>query len=76
MTDTTGVSARLSGMETAPLSGVVHVDRLEGDVIIEFDDGRCALYPAFLLRSMLNQAVQLDGEGRPEEGGILPVLSL
>ena len=63
-------------MEAASESGVVHVDRLEGDVIIEFDDGRCALYSALLLRSMLTQAVQLDDGGRPEEGGMLPILSL
>jgi hypothetical protein len=31
-------------------------------VIVEFDDGECALYSASLLRSMLPQAVKVEEE--------------
>ncbi len=38
---------------------VVSVDILNGDVIVTFDDGKCAVYPAAVLYTLLPQV----GEG-------------
>jgi hypothetical protein len=42
-------------------SKVVDVDRFQGNLIVYFDDGKHALYSASLLRSVLRQAIQLEG---------------
>jgi hypothetical protein len=47
-------------METTPIPRVVYAERVGDDVIIEFDDGECALYPAPLLLSILPQAVKIE----------------
>ena len=39
---------------------VVNVDRVDGGIYIEFDNGRCALYVAELLYSIIEQAVPLE----------------
>jgi len=46
-------------MEASPECSVVDVDRLEGDLIIYFNDGERALYEASLLRSILTQAAEI-----------------
>ena len=47
-------------METIPIPRIVYAERVGDDVIIEFDDGECALYPASLLFSILRQAVKIE----------------
>jgi hypothetical protein len=47
-------------MEAASEYRVVHVERLSGDIIIEFNDGECALYSPSLLHTILGQATKLD----------------
>jgi hypothetical protein len=46
-------------METIPIPRIVYAERVGDDVIIEFDDGECALYPALLVLSILPQAVKI-----------------
>jgi len=48
-------------MENRPETSVVEVDRLEGGVIVTFDDGKSAFYSAALLRDVLPQAKEVDG---------------
>jgi hypothetical protein len=45
---------------------VISADRLSKGVVIMFDDGKSALYSAFLLRRTLPQAEQLDESGLAE----------
>jgi hypothetical protein len=47
-------------MEIIPIPRVVYAERVGDDVIIEFDDGECALYPAALLLAILPQAVKIE----------------
>jgi hypothetical protein len=47
-------------MESKPEFYVVDAERVSDGVIVEFDDGESALYPASLLRSMLPQAVKVE----------------
>jgi hypothetical protein len=47
-------------METTPIPRIVYAERVGDDVIIEFDEGECALYPASLLLAILTQAVKID----------------
>jgi hypothetical protein len=47
-------------METVPIPRIVYAERVGDDVIIEFDDGECALYPASLLLSILPQAEKIE----------------
>jgi hypothetical protein len=47
-------------VEATPNPRIVYAERVGGDVIIEFDDGECALYPASLLFSILRQAVKIE----------------
>ncbi len=54
-------------METAPDYRVIDVDRLEGDLIIYFNDGQFALFDASLLRSMLARATPVHDLGDPGE---------
>ena len=46
---------------------VVYAERVGGNVIIEFNDGKRALYPPSFLHSMLNEATQLDASDSEEE---------
>ena len=45
-------------MATQSTFQVVCVDRLDGGVIVEFEDGKCAVYSASQLRAILPQAVE------------------
>jgi hypothetical protein len=54
-------------MEAASECVVVYAERVGGNVIIEFNDGKCALYPASFLHSMLTEATQLDTSDSDEE---------
>jgi hypothetical protein len=47
-------------MYAAPDVRVVDAERVGEGVIVEFDDGECALYSATLLRSLLLQAVKVE----------------
>jgi hypothetical protein len=47
-------------METIPIPRIVYAERVGDDVIIEFNDGESALYPAALLLSILPQAVKIE----------------
>jgi len=38
-----------------------------GNVIIEFNDGKCALYSASFLHSMLTQVTEMDASDSEEE---------
>ena len=50
----------MRNMEPIPISRVFYAERVGDDVIIEFDDGVCALYPAALLLDILPQAVKIE----------------
>ena len=52
--------------ETACECAVVYAERVGGDVIIEFNDGKSALYSASFLHSILAQAIELDGADSEE----------
>jgi hypothetical protein len=43
-------------METYPIPRVVFAERLDGGVVVTFEDGKCALYSAALLYLQLDQA--------------------
>jgi hypothetical protein len=47
-------------MESEPKFHIVDAERVSDGVMVEFDDGECALYPASLLRSILPQAVKVQ----------------
>ncbi len=51
-------------MET---SQVISVERIRAGVVIEFDDGRCALYSASLLLSIYPDAIPMDGADEGED---------
>jgi len=46
---------------------VVYAERVGGNVIIEFNDGKCGLYSASVLYSMLTQATDLNAPDSEEE---------
>jgi len=54
-------------MKTASECVVIYAERVGGNVIIEFNDGKCALYSASFLHSMLTQATELDASDSEEE---------
>jgi len=54
-------------METTPIPRVVYAERVGDDVIIEFNDGGSALYPAALLLDMLPQAVKIENSASEED---------
>jgi hypothetical protein len=54
-------------METASDCVVVYAERVGGDVIIEFNDGKCALYSASFLHSMLTEATEMDASDYEED---------
>jgi hypothetical protein len=47
-------------MDTLETPRIVSVERLRSDVLLEFDDGTCALYTASLLLKMLPSAVRFE----------------
>jgi hypothetical protein len=47
-------------METSPIPRIVYAERVGDDVVIEFDHGEGALYPASLLLTILHKAVKID----------------
>jgi hypothetical protein len=49
-------------MENLASPRIECVDTMDGGVLVEFDDGKCALYSASLLRATLDQAVVFDDE--------------
>ena len=46
---------------------VVHVDRLNGGIVIAFDDGKTALYPATLLHEILSRTQDVTDLPRDDE---------
>jgi hypothetical protein len=47
---------------------VLYAERINNGVMIEFEDGRAALYPASLLDKDFSQAIQVENEELdPEE---------
>jgi hypothetical protein len=57
----------IRNMEAASDCVVVYAERVGGDVIIEFNDGKCALYSASFLHSMLTQVTEMDASDSEEE---------
>ena len=47
-------------MDMKPDPKIVSAQRTRDGVLIEFDDGNAAFYPASLLAAMLSQAVELE----------------
>jgi hypothetical protein len=47
-------------METLANPRVISADKMDGGVVVSFDDGMTALYSASLLRAMLPQAKQMN----------------
>jgi hypothetical protein len=47
-------------MKTTALPRIVYAERVGDDIIIEFGDGKSALYPAALLLAVLPQAVKIE----------------
>jgi hypothetical protein len=62
-----GLQRNIHWMEAALDYVAVYAERVGGNVIIEFNDGKCALYPASFLHSMLTEATQLDTSDFEEE---------
>ena len=55
-------------MESYSTPRITGVERLVDGVIISFDDGKCALYSAFLLHAFFDQAAPLlDDSDESEE---------
>jgi hypothetical protein len=57
-------------MSMVPEPRIVSADRMDDSVIVTFDDGRCAIYSASLLYTVLPQAKEVDltdgAEDEPE----------
>ena len=47
-------------MENPPIPRIVDADRLAGDLVIAFEDGKTAVYPAAILYAILPQANELN----------------
>jgi len=54
-------------MDTPRTSRITYVDRLNGGVVIAFEDGRCALFSTALLYKTLAQAEELTDLPNPDE---------
>jgi hypothetical protein len=50
-----------------PVPRVTYAERLNGGVIITFDDGKCALYSAALLHETFTQAENVPDEVEDED---------
>jgi hypothetical protein len=48
-------------METTADPRLISAERLDNALVITFDDGRCGLYSASLLYSILPQATEIEG---------------
>jgi len=46
---------------------VIYAERVGGDVIIEFNDGKSALYSASFLHSVMTEAAELDTSDSEDE---------
>jgi hypothetical protein len=53
-------------MDRASEHRVVDAERMGGNLLIFFESGECALYPANLLHSILPEATTLDESGASE----------
>ena len=51
-------------MESGNPARIVSAERMKDGLLIEFDDGRCAIYPAALLLDLLPQATPIE---QPED---------
>jgi len=47
-------------MAVTETAQVVAAERLNGGLVIKFNDGKCAFYPASMLHAMFSQAEELD----------------
>ena len=56
---------QLPGNTKEPL--IVHADRLNGGIVIAFDDGEIAFYPATLLHEILSRTQDLTDLPRDDE---------
>jgi hypothetical protein len=50
-------------MDTLRSPRVISADRMDGGLIISFDDGQCGIYSAALLFAALPQAEQVESDG-------------
>ena len=53
-------------MKTQEEPHVLSADRLDGSVIISFNDGRCAIYSSALLYATISQAEELNDPAEEE----------
>lgn len=60
MTDSQADSSRTYGMDVKSEPRILAADRVANSLVIEFDDGKCALFPASLLHDTIPQAVQIN----------------
>lgn len=56
MTDGRRENLSFCTMENSHIPKIISADRLEGGVIVSFEDGRCAIYSAALMYATLSQA--------------------
>jgi hypothetical protein len=56
-----------SNMETQPHHKVSYAERAGGGIVITFNDGKCALFPADLLYSTLPHAQEIQELEEKEE---------
>jgi hypothetical protein len=54
-------------MENQPIPRIINAERLGGDLVIAFEDGKSAIYPAAMLYAIFPQATQLDELTLPSE---------
>jgi hypothetical protein len=54
-------------MDTPRASRITYVDRLNGGVVITFEDGRCGFFSTALLYKTLAQAEELTNLPNPDE---------
>ena len=59
-------------MKTPTSPRIVGADKVDGDVILTFDDGMCALFPASFLYANLAQARRIEDlqDGDEDDPGI------
>jgi hypothetical protein len=46
-------------MENLPIPRIIYAERLGGDVVIAFEDGKAAIYPRAVLYAIFSQAREL-----------------
>jgi hypothetical protein len=47
-------------MESSDPVRIVSAERMKDGLLIEFEDGECAIYPMALLRDLLPQAIPIE----------------